>query len=99
MMADRAYNGREKRRLCASLGIRLSGPRLGRKSGEDITSEIKQIYQDGCDYVVIEGTFGIVNRWYGLDRIMTRLLIISMASIAMDFFTANMARKLRLLVL
>ena len=97
ILADRAYPGRENRLWCTSLGIRLSGPRLGRKSAEEKQTESKQIYQDGCDRVVIEGTFGVVKRRYSLDRVMTRLPDTSMTSIAMGFFAANMERKLRLL--
>lgn len=55
------------------------------------------IYQDGCDRIVIEGTFGVVKRRYSLDQVMTRLPDTSMTSIAMGFFAANMERKLRLL--
>jgi IS5 family transposase len=97
ILADRAYPSRENRLWCTSLGIRLSGPRLGRKSTEEKLAERKQIYQDGCDRVVIEGTFGVAKRRYGLDRVMTRLPDTSMTSIAMGFFAANMERKLRLL--
>ena len=97
ILADRAYPSRENRIWCTSHGIRLSGPRLGRKSIEEKASEKKQIYQDGCDRVAIEGAFGVVKRRYGLNRVMTRLPDTSMTSIAMGFFTANMERKLRLL--
>ena len=97
ILADRAYPGRANRLWCTSLGIRLSGPRLGRKSAEEKQAESKQIYQDGCDRVVIEGTFGVVKRRYSLDRVMTRLPDTSVTSIAMGFFAANMERKLRLL--
>ena len=97
ILADRAYPSRENRLWCASLGIRLSGPRLGRKSTEEKLAESKQIYQDGCDRVMIEGTFGVVKRRCSLDRVMTRLPDTSMTSIAMGFFAANMERKLRLL--
>ena len=97
ILADRAYPGRENRLWCTSLGIRLSGPRLGRKSAEEEQAESKQIYQDSCDRVVIEGTFGVVKRRYSLDRVMARLPDTSMTSISMGFFAANMERKLRLL--
>ncbi len=96
ILADRAYPNRENRLWCASLGIRLSGPRVGRKSAEEKASETKQIYQDGCERVVIEGTFGVAKRRYGLDRVMTRLPDTSMTSISMGFLAANMERKLRL---
>ncbi len=97
ILADRAYPSRKNRLWCASLGIRLSGPRLGRKSAEEKVSERKQIYQDGCERAAIEGEFGVVKRRYGLDRVMTRLPDTSMTSIKMGFFAANMERRLRLL--
>lgn len=96
ILADRAYPSRENRLWCASQGIRLSGPRLGRKSAEEKVSESKQIYQDGCERVVIEGTFGVTKRRYGLDQVMTRLPDTSMTSISIGFLAANMERKLRL---
>ncbi len=97
ILADRTYPSRENRLWCASLGIRLSEPRLGRKSAKEKVAESKQIYQDGCERAAVEGEFGVVKRRYGLDRVMTRLPDTSMTSIAMGFFAANMERKLRLL--
>lgn len=91
------YPNRENKLWCTANGIRLSGPRLGRKSVTEKASESKQIYQDSCERVAIEGEFGVVKRRYGLDRIMCRLPDTSMTSIAMGFFAANMERKLRLL--
>lgn len=97
ILADRAYPSRENKLWCRAHGIRLSGPRLGRKSVTEKESERKQIYQDGSERVAIEGEFGVVKRRYGLDRILCRLPDTSMTSIAMGFFAANMERKLRLL--
>lgn len=97
ILADRAYPSRENRAWCKDKHIRLSGPRLGRRSSEEKKEEQKQIYKDGCERVVIEGTFGVCKRRFHLDRVMTRLPGTSMTSIAMTFFTANMERKLRLL--
>lgn len=91
------YPNRENKLWCTANGIRLSGPRLGRKSVTEKASESKQIYQDSCERVAIEGEFGVVKRRYGLDRIMCRLPDTSMTSIAMGFFAANIERKLRLL--
>lgn len=97
ILADRAYPSRDNKLWCKAHGIRLSGPRMGRKSIEEKKSETKQIYQDGCNRVVIEGTFGVCKRHYGLERVMTRLPDTSETTITMGFFTANMERKLRLL--
>ena len=96
ILADRAYPSRENKLWCASVGIRLSGPRLGRKSAAEKAEETKQIYRDSCERVAIEGEFGVVKRRYTLDHVMTKLPDTSMTSIAMGFFSANMERKLRL---
>ena len=97
ILGDRAYPIRENRKWCAEHNIRLSGPRLGRKSSEERREESKQIYQDGCNRIPIEGTFGVVKRRYGLDRLMTKLPDTSMTSVSMGFFAANMERRLRIL--
>lgn len=97
ILADRAYPSRENRNWCSARGIRLSGPRLGRKSAQQKSTERKQIYQDCHERVAVEGNFGVVKRRYGLNRVMTRLPDTSMTSIAMAFFAANMERSLRLL--
>lgn len=95
ILADRAYPSRENRLWCQKHGIRLSGPRLGRKTEEEKKEESLQIYQDGCERVAVEGEFGVCKRRYSLDRVMTRLPDTSMSSISMTFFVANMERKLR----
>lgn len=97
ILAYRAYPSRENKLWCVSLGIWLSGPRLGRKSATEKAEETKQIYRDGCERVAIEGEYGVVKRRYTLDHVMTKLPDTSMTSIAMGFFSANMGRKLHLL--
>lgn len=97
ILGDRAYPVLENKKWCKEHGIRLSGPRMGRKSAEEKEEESKQIYQDSCERVAVEGTFGVCKRRYSLDRVMTKLPDTSMTSIAMGFFTANMERFLRLL--
>lgn len=44
ILGDRAYPIRENRKWCAEHNIRLSGPRLGRKSAAERIEESKQIY-------------------------------------------------------
>ena len=99
ILGDRAYPTNENRAWCKAKGIRLSGPRKGRKSPEETLEESKMLYQDGCDRIPIEGTFGVCKRRYDLDRISTKLTNTSMTSICMGFFVANMERKLRLFFL
>jgi IS5 family transposase len=97
LIADRVYPTKENREWCKERGIRLSGPRLGRKSEQMIAEEQKQIYEDSCERNAVEGEFGTVKRRYGLDRIMAKLPDTSLSSIAMGFFVANMERRLRLI--
>jgi len=97
IIGDAIYPNRDNRAWCKERGIRLSGPRLGRKNEDTKREEAKQIYQDGCDRNAIEGSFGTVKRKYSLDRIMAKLPDTSRTAIAMGFFVANMERKLRLL--
>lgn len=96
IIGDRAYCTRENRRWCRDRGIRLSGPRLGRKTLEFSKEEAKQIYQDSCERNQVEGVFGVAKRKYGLDRIMAKLPDSSFTAIAMVFFVMNMERMLRL---
>jgi hypothetical protein len=96
ILADRAYPTRANRTWCKERGIRLSGPRLGRKSAATSSEEAKQLYQDGCDRNAVEGAFGVVKRKFGLHRVMTKLDGTSHTSIAMGFFVANCERKIRL---
>lgn len=97
IIGDRAYPIRDNRQWCQKHHIRLSGPRLGRKSAETKACEEKQIYKDSCERNAVEGEFGTCKRRFGLERIMAKLPNTSMTSIAMGFFAANMERKLRLL--
>ena len=97
VIGDKAYPTRENRAYCKSRGIRLSSPKPGRKSEDEIKKERKQLYQDGCERNAVEGKFGVCKRKFGLSLIMTKLSETSLTSIAMGFFVANMERKLRIL--
>jgi transposase InsO family protein len=79
----RAYPMRENRAWCKERGIRRSDPRVGRKSAEEKASESRQIYQNECEHVEIEGSFGVCKSRCGLDRGVTRLPDTSMTSISM----------------
>jgi hypothetical protein len=97
IIGDRAYTTNENRMYCNAKGIRLSGPRRGRKSEEVKEAERKQLYQDGCQRNAIEGHFGNGKRKYGLALIMTKLWNTTFTAISFGFFVANMERLLRLL--
>ena len=99
IIGDRAYTTNENRNYCKSKGIRLSGPRRGRKKDEVKEAERRQLYQDGCERNAIEGHFGNGKRKYGLALIMTKLRDTTLTAISFGFFVTNMERVLRLLSL
>ena len=99
VIGDRAYTTNENRNYCGSKGIRLSGPRRGRKAPEVKEAERRQLYQESCERNAIEGHFGNGKRKYGLALIMTKLRDTTLTAISFGFFVTNMERVLRLLSL
>ena len=74
ILADRIYQTRRNKMFCAQLGIRLSGPPLGRRKASEKDTKIKrQIYRDACERNVIEGRNGNAKRRFGLDRLFSKL--------------------------
>ena len=74
VLADRIYQTRSNKMFCAQLGIRLSGPPLGRRKASEKDTKIKrQIYRDACERNVIEGRNGNAKRRFGLDRLFSKL--------------------------
>ena len=95
ILGDGVYPNRDNRAWCKERGIRLSGPRLGRKNEEIKREEARQRHRDGCERNAVEGEFGVTKRKLGLERIMAKLPDTSLTTVAMGFFVANMERKLR----
>jgi IS5 family transposase len=59
IQADQIYRTHENRSFCKQRGIRLSGPALGRKPKNGLTSEEKQVVkQDTGERNAIKGKFG-----------------------------------------
>jgi len=99
VIGDRAYPTNENRKYCNSIGIRLSGPKRGRKTEEVKEAERKQLYRESCERNAVEGHFGNGKRKYGLALIMTKLWNTTLTAISFGFFVTNMERVLRLLSL
>ena len=96
VLADRIYQTRENRRYCKELGIRLTGPALGRKkAGETGAKEARQMYRDSCERNAVEGRNGDLKRRYGLDRIMSKLEETSETESILNILAMNAAQKLR----
>lgn len=94
--ADQIYRTMDNRRFCKKHGIRLSGPQLGRPSGDaEIVKEQKKLqYQDECDRIPVEGKFGQGKRRFSLSRIMAKLDTTSEVTITMAFIVMNLEKIL-----
>lgn len=97
VLADQIYRNRENLSFCKKLGIRLSGPQLGRPSKQEQAIQKRLEYQDSCQRNAVEGKFGEGKRCYGLGRIMTRLQETSETVIVLQFLVMNLERRLRVL--
>ncbi|MBO0587579.1 MULTISPECIES: IS5 family transposase [unclassified Sporosarcina] len=86
VLADTIYRTRENRQHCKDLGIRLSGPKLGRPSkDQQINAEQKRIERkDNSDRNAIEGKFGEGKRKYGLGLMETSETVISLQFLIMN---------------
>ena len=94
--ADKIYRSVDNRRFCKKHGIRLSGPMLGRPSGdtEIVKEQKKQQYRDECDRIAVEGKFGQGKRRFSLSRIMAKLDTTSEVAITMSFIVMNLDKIL-----
>jgi hypothetical protein len=98
ILADSIYRNRENRAFCKKEHIRLSGPKLGRKTEKIIKQEQKQAYIDNCDRNEVEGKFGEAKRKYTLGRIMAKLPETSASTIMLNILVMNLEKRLRLLL-
>ena len=72
ILADKIYCSRKNIAYCKRLGIRISGPRLGRPK-EDNQEELRQELREIGERNEVEGKFGTAKRRYGLGLIRTKL--------------------------
>ena len=100
ILADKIYRNRDNLNYCKELGIRLSGPKLGRPSKDQSeVSDRMQERQDAAQRNAIEGKFGEGKRKLGLGRIRARGAETSLTVIAIQFLVMNLERRLRVLFL
>jgi hypothetical protein len=97
ILADRIYRNRDTLAWCKELGIRLTGPALGRPPKDALLSKEakRQEYQDICERNAVEGAFGTGKTAYGLGRISARLEDTSRCVIGIALLTMNLMRRLR----
>ena len=93
---DQIYRTRANRRYCASRGIRLSGPPLGRPrtvseaTAEQVKQDRQQAQDDACARMAIEGKFGQGKRRFGLGRLVAKLAGTSETMIHVSFVVMNL---------
>lgn len=97
---DQIYRTRENRRYCASRGIRLSGPPLGRPrkvkepTAEQVKHDQQQVHDDTTARMAIEGKFGQGKRRFGLGRLMAKLALTSETMLHISFLVMNLEHLL-----
>ena len=91
--ADKIYRNRDNRNYCKGLGIRLSGPALGRPA-ELTREEKRQMREDNSVRNSVEGKFGQGKRRFGLSRIMAKLQETSESVIWINIIVMNLERRL-----
>lgn len=98
--ADHIYRTRENPRYCASRGIRLSGPPLGRPrkvnepTAEQVKHDQQQVHADTTARMAIEGKFGQGKRRFGLGRLMAKLALTSETMRHISFVVMNLEHLL-----
>lgn len=97
VLADKLYRTRDNLQYCQGLGIRLSGPKLGRPAKGEQTTHKRIERQDAAERNAIEGKFGEGKRKYGLGLIRARLQQTSASVIMLQILVMNLERRLRLL--
>ena len=94
ILADKIYRSHPNRRFCKEHGIRMSGPKLGRRGAnykEDLRQELKEVGERNA----VEGKFGNGKRKLGLGLIMAKLKETAGSMIGMDIFVLNMEHRMR----
>ena len=99
VLVDQIYRNRENITFCSSLGIRLSGKRLGRpKKDADMKEEKKTAYQDNNDRIEFERKFSLAKRKFGLGLLLTKREDTTQASIVLSIIAMNIDRLAALLL-
>lgn len=91
VLADQIYRSRENRKYCKEKGIRLSGPRLGRKPrNEETLSELLENEKaDMVDRIEVERHFSRQKRCFGIECIVERAAENISHAVGMSVFLDN----------
>ena len=91
ILADKIYRNRDNLSYCKQLGIRLSGPALGRPR-KDETQDKAQNYLDECERVEVERRFSLAKRKCGMGLVTAKLRETAAHVIAMSVLVLNLRK-------
>jgi hypothetical protein len=95
VLADSIFRNRANLAWLKIRGIRMSGPKLGRKP-KVVDPEQKKIERaDNGERNEVEGSYGVAKRKFGLNLIKTKLEETSKSTIILQFLVMNLDRRLR----
>jgi hypothetical protein len=95
VLADSIFRNRENRKWLKDLGIRISGPRLGRPPKHVDPDDKRIAKEDSGERNAVEGTYGVTKRRYGLNLLKTKLEDTTKTSIILQFMVMNLDIGLR----
>ena len=94
VLVDQIYRNRENLFFCQSLGIRISGKKLGRpKKDADSKAEKRTAYQDNTDRIEVERKFSLAKRKFGLGLLLTKREDTTKVSIVLSLIAMNLDRR------
>ena len=97
ILADKIYRNRDNLSYCKQLGIRLSGPALGRQRKGEIRDKA-QDYLDECERVEVERRFSLAKRKCGMGLVTAKLQETAAHVIAMSVLVLNLRKIQRTLL-
>ena len=94
VLVDQIYRTRTNIAFCKEHGIRISGPKLGRrpKDEKQKQSDKKTASKDNTDRIEVERFFSLGKRCSGMGLIKTRLEETSLTTISLSILVTNLFR-------
>ena len=96
VLVDQIYRTRKNRDYCKEHGIRMSGPRLGRKTSDpDLAEAEKKVeYQDNTDRIAVERSFSLSKRCYKMGLVTEYLDDTVHTAVSLSVLTTNLFKIL-----
>ena len=96
VLVDQIYRTRANIAFCKEHGIRISGPKLGRRPKDEKQQQAdkKVAYKDNTDRIGVERFFSLGKRCNGMGLITTRLEETSVTVISLSILVTNLFRHM-----